>query len=108
MKLSPDIKLAFEPYLTLPPVKTRALKGRVSDRLAQVADPSLARLGRQVEGLLGGISRKTSPFYLRLIHGAAQLYLRDDRAQGPAGLALDEQVVGSVVHALRRYDLLEE
>ena len=98
MKLSPDTQAAFEPYLTLPPVKTRELKARVSAHMEGEEDPTLARLGHQVVGLLSGVSRKTSPLYIRLIHGAAQLYMREERAVGSAGLSLDEQVVGSVIH----------
>lgn len=114
MKLDPNTRQAFEPFLTAPPVTTPRLKSLVAEHRARWAAEGPAgalgtRLDRQgalVAALLGTVVRKTSPFYVRAIHGLAQLYLRPDRGGADLGLELDERVAPAVCRGVGRLDLL--
>jgi len=78
MRLPPDLERVFEPYLRKKLDSTRSLKKRLqalSDAEISAPRPQLSLACEQsLQGLLQSIQRKTTPLYVRLIHGAVEFY----------------------------------
>ena len=84
MRLPPDLEQTFEPYLRRKLDSTRALKKRFQTRRTADLDTPAHALelacGQSLEGLLASIQRKTTPLYVRLIHGAVEFFLDANNA----------------------------
>ena len=78
MRLPPDLERIFEPYLRKRLDSTRSLKKRLqalNDGEQSAPRTQLSTACEQsLQGLLQSIQRKTTPLYVRLIHGAAEFY----------------------------------
>ena len=85
MRLPPDLERIFAPYLRRKLDSTRSLKKRFQG-FTDEADSDMqtalqAACEESLGGLLGSIQRKTTPLYVRLIHGAVEFYLDADTPQ---------------------------
>jgi len=108
MRLAPDLQRRFEPCLQIALENSRTLRKRLTaDRSARAArDPENSILRGQcedsIDGLLSIIQRKTTPFYVRLIHGAVHFYLGLGTEEGAETLLEAAQVIDSVASTVGR------
>jgi len=108
MRLAPDLQRRFEPCLQIPLESSRKLRKRLAAGrpTRDQAETSSSRLRCQCEdsldGLLSIIQRKTSPFYVRLIHGAVHFYLGLEAESGAQTLREAAQVIDSVANTVGR------
>ena len=112
METDAEIQRWFDSFVTRPLISNRkirrhlaaelpGLQERLSDLPGAHADASRAVIER-VEVLLGGLTVKTSPFHLRLIHGMVHALLREEREGVDLGVDTDVRCLNSVLRTLRR------
>ncbi|MDP6933545.1 MAG: hypothetical protein QGG40_11545 [Myxococcota bacterium] len=112
MRSEPELQRWFDSFLTRPLTSNRKIRRHLAaelpglqERLSNLhgahADASRAVIGR-VEVLLEGLTVKTSPFHLRLIHGMVHVLLRKEREGPDLGVDTDVRCLNSVLRTLRR------
>jgi hypothetical protein len=108
MRLESGLQRRFEPCLQRPLENSRKLRKHLAaerpQREALATDDPLLRSTCEdsLDGLLGIIQRKTTPFYVRLIHAAVHFYLSIETEDGAQNLREAAQVIDSVASTVNR------
>ena len=108
MRLPPDLQREFEILLQQPPMKTRAVRKQLSERMETAHSGSLGssellrECERSLTGMLGIIQRKTTPLYVRLIHSAVSYFCACVEDGTPEALEKAAAVIDSVAATTKR------
>ena len=108
MKLPADLQREFESHLQKAPEKTRAVRRRLeasqnTRATKRTSDAELLDLcDESLVGMLGGIQRKTTPLYIRLIHSAVSYFEECTEDGSPEALQKAATVIDSVASTIGR------